>query len=103
MVAFPKKSGAIRICVDLKKLNESVQREVQPVPRVDEILGRLAGAEVFSKSDANSGFWQIPLAKESRHLTSYVPFGISSAPEHFQKQMNRVLELRARGGPVSNR
>ena len=103
MVAVPKKSGAVRICVDLQHLNRSVLREVHPLPRVDETLGLLAGAKVFSKLDANCGFWQIPLAEESRPLTTFLtpfgrywfnklPFGISSAPEHFQKQMNRVLE-----------
>ncbi len=56
MVAVPKKSGAVRICVDLKALNESVKREVHPIPTVDETLAKLAGATVFSKLDANSKF-----------------------------------------------
>ena len=103
MDVVPKKSGAIRICVDLKKLNESVLREVHPLPRVDETLALLAGATVFSKLDANSGFWQIPLAKESRLLTTFItlfgrycfnklPFGITSVPELFQKRMKMILE-----------
>ena len=96
MVVVPKKSGKICICVDLKPLNESVLREVHPLPKVDETLAQLTGERVFSKLDANSGFWQIPLAKSSRHLTTVItpfgrycfnklPFGISSAPEHFQR------------------
>ena len=102
MVVVPKKSGDVRICVDLKPLNESVLREVHPLPKVDDTLAQLAGAAVFSKLDANSGFWQIPLAKTSRHLTTFItpfgrycfnkmPFGISSAPEHFQKRMSKIL------------
>ena len=102
MVVVPKKSGSIRICVDLKPLNESVLREVHPLPKVDETLAQLTGAQVFSKLDANSGFWQIPLAKGSRLLTTFItptgrycfnklPFGISSAPEHFQKRMSTIL------------
>ena len=94
--------GAIRICVDLKPLNESVLREVYPLPSVDEILAQLSGSKVFSKLDANSGFWQIPLAPLSRLLTTFVtpfgryhfnklPFGISSAPELFQKRISNVL------------
>lgn len=103
MVPVPKKNGKIRICVDLKHLNESVLREVYPLPQVDDALAQLAGAKIFSKLDARSGFWQIPLAVESRLLTTFVtpfgrycfnklPFGISSAPEHFQKRMVRILE-----------
>ena len=38
MVVVPKKSGNIHICVDLKPLNESVLREVHPLPKVDETL-----------------------------------------------------------------
>ena len=56
MVVVPKRNGKVRICVDLKPLNESVLREVHPLPRVDETLARLTGAKVFSKLDANSGF-----------------------------------------------
>ena len=103
MVAVPKKSGAIRICVDLKRLNQCVMREVHPLPKVDNTLAKLSGARFFSKLDANSGFWQIPLSQKSRLLTTFItpfgrfcfnklPFGISSAPEHFQKRMSNILK-----------
>ena len=102
MVVVPKKQGSVRICVDLKPLNESVLREIHPLPTVEDLLAQMRGAKIFSKLDANSGFWQIPLAESSRLLTTFItpygrycfnvlPFGISSAPEYFQKQMNRVL------------
>ena len=103
MVVVPKKSGEVRICVDLKPLNESVLREPYPMPKVDDTLALLSGATLFSKLDANSGFWQIPLSKESRPLTTFItpfgrfhfsklPFGISCAPELFQRRMNQMLE-----------
>ena len=103
IVVVPKRSEAIRICVDLKPLNESVLREVYPIPTVDDTLAQLAGAKIFSKLDANSGFWQIPLSKKSQLLTTFItpfgrfcynklPFGISSAPEVYQKRMNQILE-----------
>ena len=96
MLVVPKKDNTVRICVDLKALNMSVLRETHPLPKVDDTLAQLTGAKVFSKLDANSVFWQIPLAEKSRHLTIFItpfshfcfnkmPFGISSAPEHFQK------------------
>ena len=103
MVVVPKKDQTVRICVDLKPLNANVLRETHPLPKVDDTLAQLAGAKIFSKLDANSGFWQIPLAKNSRHLTTFltpfgrycfnkIPFGISSAPEHYQKRMNKILD-----------
>ena len=55
MMMIPKKSGDVRICVDLKPLNESVLRETHPIPGVDETLAQLTGATVMSKLDANSG------------------------------------------------
>lgn len=102
MVVVPKANGRVRICVDLTKLNVSVKRERHPLPAVDQTLAQLAGARLFTKLDANSGFWQIPLAPTSSLLTTFItpfgryrfnrlPFGISSAPEHFQRRMSDAL------------
>ena len=61
MVVVPKADGKVRICVDLTRLNQSVHRERHPLPAVDQVLAQLAGANVLSKPDANSEFWQFPL------------------------------------------
>ena len=53
-------------------LNENVLREPHPIPKVDETLTSLVGATHFSKLDANSGFWQIPLSEESRPLITFI-------------------------------
>jgi len=44
MVVIPKPSGQVRICVDLKHLNQNVQREYHPLPCVKETLAQLTGA-----------------------------------------------------------
>jgi len=103
MVGITKSNGQVRICVDLTKLYKSVCRERYPLPAVEQILSQLSGATVFSKLDANSGFWQIPLSSESTRLTTFIipfgrycfhrlPFGITSAPEYFQRQMSEMLK-----------
>ena len=102
MVVIPKPDGNICICVDLMKLNESVYRE-RHLPAVEQTLAQLAVAQVFTKLDTNSGFWQIPLSTDSSLLTMFLtpfgrycfnrlPFGITSAPEHFQRRMSALLE-----------
>ncbi|UYV70256.1 K02A2.6-like, partial [Cordylochernes scorpioides] len=103
MVLVAKPSGKLRICVDLSILNKNILREIHPIPVVEHTLAQLKGAKVFTKLDANSGFWQIPLSSESSALTTFItpfgrfrfkrlPFGISSAPEIFQKRMGQILE-----------
>ena len=67
-----------------------------------QTLAQLARAKQFTKLDANSGFWQIPLDPASSLFTTFItpfgryqfnrlPFGISSAPEHFQRRMTEAL------------
>ena len=103
MVVVPKANGDVRICLDPSKLNESILRETYPLPSVDYTLAKLSGSTVFSKLDCNAGFWQIPLSKESAPITTFItpsgryhfnvlPFGITPASEHFQKQLEMILQ-----------
>ena len=73
------------------------------MPSVDHVLAQLENAVVFSKLDANSGYWQILLTQECAPLTTFItpfgryffkrlPFGITSAPEVFQKRISQILE-----------
>ena len=71
MVVVPKKVSKACICVDLKPLNESVLQETHPLPHVDEIHAQLNGTTIFSKLNANSDFWQIPLTEQSKILTIF--------------------------------
>ena len=103
MVPVIKKTGAVRICVDLKQLNTAVRREHFMLPSLEDISPKLADSKVFSTLDAASGFWQIPIDEESQLLTTFItpfgryafcrlPFGISSAPEIFQQKISALLD-----------
>ena len=70
---------------------------------MDQVLAQLAGVQVFSKLDCYNAFLQIPLAPESRHLTTFItpfgrycfccaPYGINSMPEIYQKRMSVLLQ-----------
>ncbi|XP_049513828.1 uncharacterized protein K02A2.6-like [Dermacentor silvarum] len=97
------KGDKVRICLDPTALNQAILRENYPMPTLEDVAPRLAGAKFFSTLDAASGFWQIRLSESSSKLctmsTPYgryrflrMPFGIASAPEVFQAAMHRVLE-----------
>ena len=103
MLAVPKKNGKIRICLDPKDLNKAILRENYPMPTIEDIATRLHGAKVFSVLDAKNGFWHVKLDEESSHLTTFhtpfgryrwcrMPFGISLAPEVFQRRMHELIE-----------
>ena len=102
IVVVPKKDSSVCICVDIRKLNESVFREVHSSTKVEKTLAQLDGAIMFSKVNTNCGCWQVALEDSSKPLTLFItpfgryhfnklPFGISSVPEHFQQQMNKIL------------
>ncbi|XP_075526568.1 uncharacterized protein LOC142558304 [Dermacentor variabilis] len=103
LVVVRKGDGSYRLCVDLTQLNKVVLRERHILPTVEQVLGLLGDATVFSKLDATASFHQVKLAEDSQELTTFItpygrycfcrlPFGITSAPEYFQKQMARILE-----------
>ena len=103
MVVVPKANGKLRICLDPKDLNRAILREHYPLPTVEDVATRLYGAKVFTKLDVRSGFWHIVLDEKSSYLTTFqtpfgrfrwkrMPFGISSAPEVFQRRMHELIE-----------
>lgn len=103
MVVVVKKNGKIRICVDLNTLNESVEWGKFNLPAIVDLLPKPAGSTVFSSVDTASGFWQIPSEEDSALLMTFItpqgrycfkrlPFGITSAPEIFQRKIPDLLQ-----------
>ena len=104
IVVVPKaNSEKVGICVVFTKMNLAVKRERHLLPSVDHMIGQMAGAKVFSKLDAKSGFYQIQLAQDSQLLMTFITpfgcycycrlhFGINSGPEHYQLQKHKILQ-----------
>ena len=58
LVVVPKPKGGIRLCVDLTKLNENIQRPVYPTLTPKQAVSEVTtGSRYFSTLYANSGYW----------------------------------------------
>ena len=98
----PSRPKEIRICVDMRSLNQAIIRERHVIPIIDDVVSDLNGCKVFSKIDLNQGYHQIPLQSNWRQFTTlstYVGlfrykrlnFGLSCAAEVFQKKVSDAL------------
>lgn len=72
LVPVLKDSGEIRLCVDMRRANRAVLREKHPLPVIDELLGSIHGAVLFSKLDIKDAYHQIEISEKSREITTFI-------------------------------
>ena len=123
IVIVPKKTAPgepprRRMCVDYRMVNSLAPPVVKahskakgvltfvPLPKIDEIFGKLQGSQIFSTFDMRSGYYHLELSAEAQAKTAFVlggprggkwefkvcPFGLSQAPAYFQRLIDQVLE-----------
>jgi hypothetical protein len=71
MVVQEKKQGRIRICIDLRKLNDACVHDLFPTPFTDEVLENVGGQEVYSFTDGFLGYHQIKTATKDKYKTTF--------------------------------
>ena len=71
MVVQEKNQGGIRICVDLRKINDAFLHDPFPTPFTYEVLENVGAQEAYSFTDGFSGYHQIKIAPEYRHKTTF--------------------------------
>ena len=90
------------MCVDYRKLNQLRQNDTIPLPRTDDVLEALGGAQWFSSLDLASGYWQMQVKEEDRSKTAFsthrgqfqwrvMPFGLTNGPASFTRLMNLAI------------
>ena len=96
IVLVRKKDGSLQFCIDLCHLNARTIKDAYSLPRIDETLGCLGGASIFTSLDLKSGYWQVKMDEESKPLTAFtvgplgfyecerMPFDLTNAPTTFQ-------------------
>lgn len=102
LVVVPKGKNDVRICVDMRGPNGAIKREYYPLPTLEDFMVALSGSKIFSKVDSKSAYHHFEIDEESRELTTFLTknglyrftrlmFGVNSAPEIFQREMDRIL------------
>ena len=98
-----KKDGKLWFCINLQKLNARTIKDAYSLPRIDETLDCLNGAEWFSSLDLKLGYWQVEMEQDSKALTAFnvgplgfyksefMPFGLTNGPATFQQLMQSCL------------
>lgn len=103
IVPVLKRDGRVRVCGDFKTtINPVTVVESYPIPRIEELFARLTGGKKFTKLDLQDAYQQVPLDEECQELVTIntpkglyqftrLPFGVSSAPAIFQREMENLL------------
>jgi hypothetical protein len=71
MVVQENNLGGIKICVDLRKLNDAFLHDPFPTPFTNKVLENVGGQEAYSFIDGFSSYHQIRIAPEDRHKTIF--------------------------------
>ena len=99
-----KQDGTVRLCGDYKvTLNSAIEKDLYPLPRIEDLLSNLSGGVRFSKIDLVRAYQQVLVDEDTRKLLTILthkalftynrlPFGIASAPAKFQKIVEKLLE-----------
>ena len=98
-----KAGGGARPCSDFRLLNLQTVPDVHPLPLLRDFTHKIHGAQIFSKIDLRSAFFNIPIWPPHRAKTATLSpwggtfiynrlaFGLSSGPSSWQKLLEHVL------------
>ena len=102
MLLVRKPTKEVRMCIDFGALNKKTVKDHYPILRIDYLLDQMVDKKFYTTLDLASGYYQVPVVKDSRPKTVFVtpdghyqfkrmPFGLCNAPAVFQRLMNCVL------------
>lgn len=90
LVVARQYNGKVRLCVDLRWLNNNIVVDQFPLPRIDEMLTLTRNAKRFSTLDLSAAYHQVVLDLDRRPLSAFcmlfccyqfrhMPFGLVAA------------------------
>ena len=103
VLMVPKaEKGKWRFCLDCRYINDLTEDQYFPIPRIDDVLDSLSGAEIFSCVDCTSGYHQVDLDEETSEMCAFstrkghyqymkLPMGLRGSGMTFQKMVTLLL------------
>ncbi|XP_046844913.1 uncharacterized protein LOC124438758 [Xenia sp. Carnegie-2017] len=92
-----------RLVIDYSQtINRFTHLNAYPLPRIDDIVSKIAQYKVFSTVDLKSAYHQVPIQKEEKKYTAFeanqrlyqfrrVPFGVTNGAAAFQRMMDNFI------------
>ena len=102
IVLVRKKSGALRMCIDYRKLNARTVKDSYSIPKIEDLLLTLNGAKYFTTLDLCKAYYQVPMTERASKYSAFItPWGLfewdrlsqglANAPACFQRLMETVF------------
>ena len=92
-----------RMVVDYSQtINRFTQLDAYPLPRLDEMIGKISQYTVFSALDLQSAYHQIPILENEKQYTAFeacgnlyqfcrIPFGVTNGVACFQRVIDTII------------
>ena len=92
-----------RMVIDYSQtVNRFTQLDAYPLPKINEMVNKIAKYRVFSKIDLKSAYHQIPIREADRIYTAFeadgrlyqftrIPFGVTNGVACFQRVMDKFI------------
>ena len=102
VVPVRKADGALRLCVDYRKVNKVTKQENFPMPNLSDAIYSAHNVKFFTKLDLVKGYYQVSIHTDSRKFTSFsthrqqyqskrLSFRLRNSGLQFQKNMQEIL------------
>ncbi len=107
IVLVNKSDGSKRMCLGYRHVNKHLNKDIYPLPRLEELVEQAAGHQFYSTLVMRETYFQILLDENSRDLTTLyrfilLPFGLSCSPAIFSRHMSSLLAPLLQKGWLNN-
>ncbi|MBJ4999876.1 RNA-directed DNA polymerase, partial [Salmonella enterica subsp. enterica serovar Hadar] len=93
-VLVRKKDRSTRFCVVYRRLNDITKKDSYPLPRIDDTLDRLSGAEWFSTLDLRRGYWQVSVHPDDKEKTAFTTGMLLLRLRYLWRQLSAACYLK---------